>query len=54
MVVAVVEGAGAVLLMVTAGVVGCGAALINSKSSSGSFGMFLSLSDDPFVQVYLP
>ena len=28
--------------------------LIIWKSSSGSLGMFLSLSDDPLVQVYLP
>ena len=56
-VVVVVEGAGAVLFMVvvvTAGVVGCGATLIISKSLSGSFGMFLSLSDDPLDHAYLP
>ena len=34
--------------------VGDGAILIISKSSSGSFGMFLSLSPDPLVHAYLP
>ena len=47
-----VEGAGATLgflVVVAVVVVRLGATLIISKSSSGSFGMFLSLSDDPFV-----
>ena len=54
-VVAGVAGAtlGAFVVVAVVGV-GCGATLIISKSSSGSFGMFLSLSDAPLVQVYLP
>ena len=42
-----------VVVMVVAGV-GCGATLIISKSSSGSFAMFLSLSAAPLVHAYLP
>ena len=53
-----VENAGATLglFVVAVAVVGvsCGATLIISKSLSGSFGMFLSLSAAPLAHAYLP